>query len=106
MYPLGVGPRGIHDFCLEVVMVARSVRLALALFALGPVAAAQATTPGHWDPVTSANGVNIDQIATVRTPDGRVHVIWHRHTSPSTDSLVQTVLTANGSVGAPQEIAS
>jgi hypothetical protein len=87
-------------------MVARSARLALALFALGPVAAARATTPGHWDPVTSANGVNIDQIATVRTPDGRIHVIWHHHTSPSTDSLVQTVLAANGSVGAPQEIAS
>jgi hypothetical protein len=87
-------------------MVARSVRLALALFALGPVAAAQATKPGHWDPVTSANGVNIDQIATVRTPDGRVHVIWHHHTTPSTDSLVQTVLAPNGSVGGPQEIAS
>jgi hypothetical protein len=87
-------------------MLRRSVRFALVLVVLGPAAAARATVPGHWDPVTSANGENIDQVATVRTPDGRIHVIWHHHTSPSTDSLVQTVLTANGTVGAPQEIAS
>jgi hypothetical protein len=87
-------------------MFARSVRLALALLVLAPAAAAQAIAPGHWDPVTSANGVNIDQVATVRTPDGNLHVIWHHHTSPSADSLVQTVISPSGHVGAPQEIAS
>jgi len=79
--------------------------LMLAMSALLP-AAARATVPGHWDAVTSANGTDIDQIATVRTPDGRLHVIWHRQTSASSSSLAQTVLAANGSVGIPQEIAS
>jgi hypothetical protein len=87
-------------------MVARSVRIALALLVLAPAAAAQAIAPGHWDPVTAANGVNIDQVATVRTPDANLHVIWHHHTSASTDSLVQSVISPNGHIGAAHEIAS
>jgi hypothetical protein len=67
---------------------------------------ARATTPGHWDPITAPNGQNIDQVATARTPDGRLHVIWHHETSPSMSSLVQTVLNPDGSVGGSQEIAS
>jgi hypothetical protein len=68
--------------------------------------AALATTPGHWDPVTSADGENIDQVATLRTPDGQLHVIWHRKTpgNGANADLMQTVIAPNGTVGAPQTL--
>jgi hypothetical protein len=68
--------------------------------------AALATTPGHWDPVTSADGLNIDQVATLRTPDGQLHVIWHRKTpgNSANADLMQTVMAPNGTVGAPQTL--
>jgi hypothetical protein len=67
---------------------------------------ALATTPGHWDPVTSADGANIDQVATLRTPDGQLHVIWHRKTpgNSANADLMQTVIAPNGTVGAPQTL--
>jgi hypothetical protein len=69
---------------------------------------ALATTPGHWDPVTSADGENIDQVGTLRTPDGQLHVIWHRKTpgNSANADLMQTVIAPNGTVGAPQTLVS
>ncbi len=71
-------------------------------------AAALATKPGHWTPVTSADGVNIDQVALLRTPDHVLHVVWHRKTpgNPTSADLMQTLVTPAGKVGAAQTIAS
>jgi hypothetical protein len=80
------------------------VASAIALLAVVP-SAALATKPGHWDPVTAANGRNIDQVGLQRTPDGRLHVVWQRKNGDNAD-LVQTVLAADGSVGPAQTIAS
>ncbi len=55
--------------------------------------------------MTAKNGSNTDQIATVRTADGRMHVIWHYEAHPPNASLMQTVLAPNGTVGAAQTIA-
>lgn len=80
--------------------------LLVALVALAVSAsAALATTPGHWDPVTAANGSNTYQVGLLRTPDGKLHVVWQRGNGVGTD-LVQTVLTASGTVGPAQTIAS
>jgi hypothetical protein len=80
--------------------------LLIALVALGASAsAALATTPGRWDPVTAANGANTDQVGLLRTPDGKLHVIWQRRIGVGTD-LVQTILTADGTAGPTQTIAS
>lgn len=75
--------------------------------ALAP-AAAQATVPGHWDPVTAPTGANIDQVALLRSPDGSLHVFWHQEPQGSDvgTALVQTTLTAAGQVGSPQTIVS
>lgn len=66
---------------------------------------ALATTPGHWDPVTAANGANTDQVGLLRTPDGELHVIWQRRNGVGTD-LVQTIVSADGTAGPAQTIAS
>src|ERR1700751_3864963 len=81
--------------------------LALLGGALAP-AAAGATVPGHWDPVTAATGANIDQVALLRTPDGSLHVVWHQEPQGSDvgTALMQTVITAGGAVGPAQTIAS
>ena len=81
--------------------------LALLGGALAP-AAARATVPGHWDPVTAATGANIDQVALLRTPDGSLHVVWHQEPQGSDvgTALLQTVITAGGAVGPAQTIVS
>lgn len=90
-------------------MVARALGLLAALLtlALAP-ALAGATTPGHWTPVTSADGANIDQVGLARTPDGTLHVAWTRKTPGNSvnDDLMQTPIAANGTVGGAQTLAS
>jgi hypothetical protein len=84
-----------------------SVYLTLLALALAP-AAARATVPGHWDPVTAPTGANIDQVALLRTPDGSLHVVWHQD-PPGSDvgtALMHTVITPNGKVGPAQTIVS
>jgi hypothetical protein len=83
------------------------VVLALLALALLPALAA-ATRPGQWNPVTSANGVNIDQVGLVRTPDGKLHVASQRKTPGHDvhDDLLHTVIDADGKVGPAQAIAS
>jgi hypothetical protein len=81
--------------------------LVVLLLAVVPVAAG-AMRPGTWNAVTSADGANIDQVGLARTPDGKLHVVWKRKT-PGHDvnaDLVQTLIDANGKVGAPRAIAS
>lgn len=81
---------------------------ALVLAVVLAPAAAQAGRPGTWTAVTAADGSNTDQVGLARTPDGRLHVAWQRKTPGNSvnDDLLQTIVTANGSVGAAQTIAS
>jgi hypothetical protein len=81
--------------------------LVLMASALMP-AAARATTPGHWDPVTSPTGANIDQVALLRDPGGSLHVFWHQEPQ-GTDvgtALIQTVISSAGNIGSAQTIVS
>jgi hypothetical protein len=102
-------PAPIHSiprFDMPRLAVALIGAILAALIALP--CAALATTPGHWDPVTAADGENIDQVATLRTPDAQLHVIWHRKTpgNSANADLMQTVIAPNGTVGAPQALAT
>ncbi len=85
----------------------RALLIALLALALLP-ALAVATTPGHWDAVTSVDGSNIDQVGLVRTPDGVLHVAWTRKTPGNTvhSDLMHTTIAANGTVGPAQTVAS
>lgn len=90
-------------------MLARALGLLAALSALALLPAlAGAAAPGHWTPVTSADGANIDQVGLARTPDGTLHVAWTRKTpgNSANDDLMQTPIAANGAVGAAQVLAS
>ena len=83
------------------------VYLTVLALALAP-AAARATVPGHWDPVTAPTGANIDQVALLRTPDGALHVVWHQD-PPGSDvgtALMHTVIAPTGTVGPAQTIVS
>lgn len=85
------------------------IGLLIALLALALLPALSgATRPGQWNPVTSANGVNIDQVGLARTPDGKLHVASQRKT-PGHDvheDLLHTVIDADGRVGPAQAIVS
>jgi hypothetical protein len=81
--------------------------VALLASALLP-ALAGATRPGVWNPVTSANGVNIDQVGLVRTPDGKLHVAWQRKTPGHEvdEDLMQTAIDPSGAIAGPQVVAA
>ena len=54
-----------------------------------------------WQQVTASGGANIDEVSTVRTPDGVLHVAWHKD-----GDLFHTAIAANGKVGASTPIQS
>jgi hypothetical protein len=75
----------------------KTVFVAAAL-ALTLTATADAAT---WRQVTASGGSNIDQVDSVRTADGVLHVVWHKDAH-----LSHTVITADGKVGATVPIQS
>lgn len=76
----------------------KNVIVAAALSALTFTAAADAAT---WQQVTAAGGTNIDQVDSVRTADGVLHVAWKKD-----GDVLHTVIAANGKVGATTPIQS
>jgi hypothetical protein len=79
--------------------------LGLALLAISP-ASANAVS---WQAVTGPTGSIIDEVGTVRGPDGTLHVVWTRDTPGSggaTQDLMTAPIGAGGVVGATTEIAS
>jgi hypothetical protein len=64
---------------------------AAACLLLTPVAAQAA----GWVQVT-AKGPSIDQVGLLRTADGKLHAAWHHPTSPLTEDLLDTTLSASG----------
>ncbi|HEY6891278.1 MAG TPA: hypothetical protein VI300_25965, partial [Solirubrobacter sp.] len=67
---------------------------------------AHATSPGHWDPVTTPGASNTDEVGLLRTPDNRLHVAWRRQPDATSYELDHTVVAPDGAVGAAQVIAS
>ena len=68
-----------------------------------------AATALSWTPVTGPTGSILDEVGTVRGPDGTLHVVWSRDTpgtGGTTDDLVQAPVSAGGIVGSPTLIAS
>jgi hypothetical protein len=81
-------------------------RIVLAAAVLGALAAAPTAKAATWKQLTSNGGSNIDQVALLRTPDGVLHVAWHKPTGPLTEDLLHTAIAANGKVGATTPIQS
>src|SRR5215213_292959 len=82
--------------------------LILVLAALGVLvaSAAAAGPPGSWSRLSDATGRNIDQVATARTPDGVLHVLWLRK-SGNLQDLMHTRIGANGDpIGQPNAVQS
>jgi hypothetical protein len=79
------------------------VRCTIAALALGllltPVAGA-----ATWQQVTPSDGSNSDQVGLLRTADGTLHVAWHHRTGPNREDLLQTPISANGTMGTPTAI--
>ena len=44
----------------------------------------------------TAKGPSIDQVGLLRTADGKLHAAWHHPTSPLTEDLLDTTLSASG----------
>lgn len=80
--------------------IRRLVVLAIGLVAL----CAPAPAAAAWKQVTASDGSNIDQVSTVRTADGVVHVAWLRKTGPNTMDLLYTAIAPNGAIGATNPI--
>ncbi len=62
-----------------------------------------------WTPLSGPTGSILDQVGTVRGPDGTLHVVWARQTPGSggtTDDLLAAPVSAGGIVGSPVVIAS
>jgi hypothetical protein len=76
----------------------------LAVFAL--LAGVQSAGAATWKQVTAPGGSNIDQVSLVRTADGVLHVGWRAQTSPTTDALYHTAISAAGQIGATSPIAT
>ena len=66
--------------------------------------AASSAQAAPWKQVTTADQTSIDQVGLLRTPDGALHVAWHRPTGPNTDDLLHTLIAPNGTVGATTPI--
>lgn len=66
--------------------------------------AAPSVQAAGWRAVTTPDQTSIDQVALLRTPDGVLHVAWHRPTGPNTDDLLHTVISSNGRIGATTPI--
>jgi hypothetical protein len=59
------------------------------------VAVPASASADTWKQVTASGGSSIEQVSYVRTPDGVLHVAWHKG-----GDLVHTAILANGKVGA------
>jgi hypothetical protein len=85
-------------------------RFIVALLGTGALLLAPATASAlTWKPVTGPTGSILDQVGTVRGPDGTLHVVWARQTPGSggiTDDVLQARVSAGGIVGSPVVIAS
>jgi hypothetical protein len=57
-----------------------------------------------WKRVTAPGGTSIDQVGTLRTADGVLHVAWHKRSGPNTEDLFHTRIEPNGKVGATTPI--
>jgi hypothetical protein len=79
----------------------RHVAAVAACCALAVVPSARAA---GWKQVTASGGANIDQVGLLRTPDGTLHVVWHRRSGPDTEDLLHTAITASGQVLDPTPI--
>jgi hypothetical protein len=76
-----------------------------ALLAVAPAPAGAVS----WKAVTGPTGSIIDEVGTVRGPDGTLHVVWTRNTPGSggaTQDLMTVPIGAGGVVGVPTAIAS
>ena len=67
-------------------------------------AATAAPKPGQWTQVTSAGQENITDIGLARGPNGVLHVVWPSGRNPNM-SIMDTPISANGTVGKPAAIA-
>ena len=87
--------------------VCTSICVALVTCALAPLTA-DATVPGHWDPVTAPTGANIDQVALLRDANGSLQVVWHQEPQGSSvgTALIHNAISATGQVSPPQTIVS
>jgi hypothetical protein len=79
--------------------------IAAATAAVTIVPAAQALGAG-WKRVTAPTGTNIDQVGTLRTADGVLHLAWHLRTGPNTEDLLHTAIAPTGAIGATTPIQS
>lgn len=79
-----------------------AISLALALAVATTTSAAAAT----WKPVTTPGGTSIDEVGTLRTADGVLHVAWHKRSSPTTEDLLHTRIAPDGKIGATTPIAT
>ena len=70
------------------------------------VCAVSSAHAAGWKRVTTPDQTSIDQVGLLRTPDGALHVAWHRPTGPNTDDLLHTVIARNGRIGATTPIAA
>lgn len=79
--------------------------LTAGLLAIAPASAAAL----KWTPVTGPTGSIIDEVGTVRGPDGTLHVVWTRDTpggSGGQQDLLHVPISAGGVVGSPSVIAA
>jgi hypothetical protein len=73
----------------------KTLLIAAALF----LAAAPAAQAARWKQVTATGGGSIDQVGLLRTPDGVLHVAWHKG-----PDLFHTAIARSGKVGATTPI--
>lgn len=71
------------------------LRLPRLLLALPPLAFVLSGPPGEWSRITDLTGRNIDEVATARTRDGVLHVVWLRKKGTTWD-LVHDVIDSSG----------
>jgi hypothetical protein len=75
--------------------------LAAALVVVGTVGAGP---PGNYTRISETNGRNIEQVATARTADGVLHVLWTRQVANKED-LMHTRIGADGTqIGQPNAV--
>jgi len=65
---------------------------------------AAAGPPGSWTRVSDVTGRNIDQVATARTPDGVLHVLWLRKSGNATDLMHTRIGTDGNAIGQPNAV--
>jgi hypothetical protein len=97
----GAGVDGDTDGAGGVRTTGRIALAVVVAVALAPAAAAEAA---GWKQVTATSGSAIDQVGTLRTADGVLHVAWHRRSGPNTEDMLHTRIEPNGRVGATTPI--